>query len=290
MADDGWNHIDFEDIEVGDKVGGGGVGMIYRGWFKNEPVALKSLFESRMDEETKKEFMDELLVMSKLNHSNIVQLKGACLTPPNLCYVMELCSSSLYNMLHVERENFNEHFLVSMATDVASAMEYLHAQQPVIIHRDIKSHNVLHSSSGAFKLCDFGLVTSRVTQAGTPAYMAPELFEGKSFNKSVDVYSFGILLCEAFSQHVPWYMIGVMDIKDKVLEGERPKLPSFGCPSRVAELIKRCWSGGQADRPDFTTIVDELLEVGQTTNESKYTDVLQASEGKDALDDLIGFK
>lgn len=66
-----------------------------------------------------------------------------------------------------------------MATDIASAMEYLHAQIPTIIHRDLKSHNVLRASNGSLKICDFGLVMVKNTTAGTPAYMAPELIENR---------------------------------------------------------------------------------------------------------------
>ena len=86
-----WSHIDFDrDIECGDIIGGGGVGLIYKGWFRGEEVALKTLFNPRVDEKLKKEYMDELLIMSKLKHSNIVSFLGACMTPPNLCFVMEV--------------------------------------------------------------------------------------------------------------------------------------------------------------------------------------------------------
>ena len=87
----GWQHIDFDkDIELGDMIGGGGVGVIYKGWLKGEEVALKTLFDPRVDERLKKEYLDELLVMSKVKHSNIVTFLGACMTPPNLCFVMEV--------------------------------------------------------------------------------------------------------------------------------------------------------------------------------------------------------
>ena len=98
----GWMHIDFErEIQLGDLIGGGGVGMIYKGWYKDEQVALKTLFDSRIGEDLKREYMDELLVMSKVKHSNIVKFLGACMKPPNLCFVMEMCECSLYgNQLH----------------------------------------------------------------------------------------------------------------------------------------------------------------------------------------------
>eukprot|EP01036_Dinobryon_divergens_P001647 gene1647-2156_t len=75
------------------------------------------------------------------------------------------------------------------------------------------------------KLCDFGLVKIRNTRAGTPAYMAPELIAGKAFNKSVDVYSFAILLNELFSNRIPFYGVPGDDLRERVLEGGRPALP-----------------------------------------------------------------
>ena len=210
---------------------------------------------------------------------------GACMTPPNLCFVMELCETSLYNILHVNREDFTERDAIQCAIDVGSAIEYLHAQKPVIIHRDIKSHNILRALNGAMKLCDFGLVNSKVTQAGTPCYMAPELLDNKTFNKSVDSYAFGVLLGELHTKEIPFNMINVMDIRDRVINGDRPRAPTFGCSPRMIKLIKECWAQDSADRPDFTTIVDELIEVSDSIQEYKATEGLGG--GGDALDGLL---
>ena len=92
---EGWLHLEFEDIELGDKIGGGGVGIIYNGWFGDQPVAVKTLMDTRLDETLKQEYLDELLIMSRLKHSNIVTFIGACMKPPNLCFLMELCEGKL---------------------------------------------------------------------------------------------------------------------------------------------------------------------------------------------------
>ena len=76
---------------------------------------------------------------------------------------------------------------------------------------------------------------------GTPAYMAPELFENKHFNKSVDVYSFGILLWEIVAQSIPFNMMGPQDIRNRVVAGERLRIPSLGCHPRYSTLINNCW-------------------------------------------------
>lgn len=281
----GWAHIPFDEIELGECIGGGGVGMIYNGWWKNEPVALKTLFDTRIGEDLKKEYMDELLVMSRVKHSNIVTFLGACMTPPNLCFVMEMCEGSLFDMIHVKRETYSDRECVRMLIDVGSALEYLHAQKPTIIHRDIKSHNVLRAYDGSLKICDFGLVKVKNATAGTPAYMAPELIENKPFNKSVDTYAFGVMMWEMFVREIPFYMVSVSDIRERVCDGQRPRIPSYGIPPRCVNLINRCWAQRSEDRPDFTQIVDELLEILDEIPETQHTEVL--GEGGDALDSLL---
>ena len=236
----GWDNIDFAEIEIGEKIGGGGIGVIYNGWWRGEPVALKTLFDSRIGEDLKREYMDELLVMSKVKHSNIVTFLGASMIPPNLCFVMEICECSLYSLLHTDRVTFSEKENITMATDIACAMEYLHARTPSIIHRDLKSHNVLRAYNGSLKLCDFGLVMNKNTTAGTPCYMAPELFENRSFNKKVDVYAFGMILWELFAMELPFKMLDVPEIRRRVCNNERPRIPSY-CSSRVTRLIEKCW-------------------------------------------------
>jgi len=268
---EGWANVEFGEIELGDRIGGGGVGIIYKGYWRNEPVALKTLFDARISQELKQEYIDELLVMSKVSHSNIVKFMGACMTPPNLCFIMELCETSLFNILHVDKLEYSLYDKVQALIDVGSAMEYLHSLNPAIIHRDLKSHNILKSYNGVLKLCDFGLVKVKHSTAGTPAYMAPgktlvvllcpsyvniitqflelykyltrfvELIENKPYNKSVDVYAFGILIWELISQSIPSYRIDVNEIRSRTIAGVRPHVPSYGTTPRLSQLMQNCW-------------------------------------------------
>eukprot|EP01039_Chlorochromonas_danica_P001075 gene1075-1165_t len=281
-----WANVSFDEIELGDRIGGGGVGIIYQGYWRKKPVALKTLFDARISPELKQEYMDELWVMSRVHHSNIVDFLGACMTPPNLCFIMELCDRSLFHILHVDRRRLTVEETYQAAIDVASAMEYLHSLSPAIIHRDLKSHNVLRSFEGQYKICDFGLVKNRNTMAGTPAYMAPELLEGRSYNKSVDVYAFGVFLWELLTGEIPFARADLADLKERVLAGKRPALPSYGLPSRCVRLITRCWDQ-QADlRPSFTEVVDELLDIEKEAPESKHTENVK----DDILDGLMSRK
>ena len=287
----GWAHIDFHEIEMGDRIGGGGVGVIYKGVFRNQPVALKTLFDARQGDELTKEYMDELLVMSQVKHSNIVTFLGASMVPPNLCFVMECCDNSLYNILHVDKQEFKHHDIMQMAVDIGSAMEYLHSLKPAIIHRDLKSHNVLMASDGKLKVCDFGLVKVKNTQAGTPAYMAPELLENKPFNKSVDVYAFGILLNELFVSEIPFVGLDIPRIRERVVNGERPYVATYRIPPAALRLAEHCWHQAPSSRPDMGEVVDELLNIYDALPEEMHTEALsRQGSGGDALDALFGGK
>ena len=130
-----WTNLDFSEIEVGERIGGGGVGVVYEGWFRGEQVALKTLFDPRVDEKLKEEYMDELLVMSQLDHPNIVAFKGACMAPPDLCFVMERCETSLFTLLHYSgTAELSTYERARMAADVAAAMAYLHARRPCLLY------------------------------------------------------------------------------------------------------------------------------------------------------------
>lgn len=177
-------------------------------------MAVKVLFDPKVNDALKREFMDELHVMARLHHPHVVRLLAACVRPPKMCFVMELCTQSLFQLLHLSRTPLSPKQLLTMALEVAGALEYLHVQRPIIIHRwgwkraccaprasrrlhrDLKSHNVLLDAHGTVKLCDFGLVSTKATTAGTPCYMAPELLANRPFSCKVDVYAFGILLWE----------------------------------------------------------------------------------------------
>ena len=103
-----WEAIDIEDIEFGNRIGGGGFAIVYEGWWRDENVALKAMFDPRAEEAQKQEYMDELHVMSQVNHPHIVRLLGACTRPPKMCMVMELCETSLFDFLHKNREHATE--------------------------------------------------------------------------------------------------------------------------------------------------------------------------------------
>ncbi len=115
-----WTQYTFEDVELGEIIGGGGVGVIYSGNIRrtNDPVAIKTLFDPRVSEDLRQEYLDELLVLSRITHSNIVTFHGACMTSPHLFFVMELCTCSLFDKLHKVKEDYSELDCIRMAVRI----------------------------------------------------------------------------------------------------------------------------------------------------------------------------
>lgn len=282
-----WKTIRFDEVEVGERIGGGGVGVVHRGWYKNKPVALKTLFDARISEDLKREYMNELVVVSQLDHPNIVQFIGANTQPPNLFFAMELCEGSLFDALHRSRRRYSIRELVSISLSTAKALLHLHRQSPPIIHRDVKSHNLLFSRDGTLKLCDFGLVLTSASRAGTPCYMAPELFDNLPFGPAVDVYAFGMLLWEMFTGNVPFEGFEVLDIANVVKDGQRPAVPKGDTPREVRRLIEDCWAQRATERPNFAEVVERLDSLLDSIPEKTHLDMLGDDFGGDCLDSLM---
>ncbi|OQU83068.1 hypothetical protein SORBI_3005G070400 [Sorghum bicolor] len=188
-------------------VGQGGTSQVYRGCLANgKELAVKIL---KYSDEVLKEFVTEIEILSSLNHKNVISLVGFCFKNDDLLLVYEyLQRGSLEEILHGEKEcksifGWTERF--SVAVGVAHALDYLHSDnnsRPVI-HRDVKSSNILISECFEPKLSDFGLavwaadVTSQMTcndVAGTFGYLAPEYFMHGKVNNKIDVYAFGVVL------------------------------------------------------------------------------------------------
>ncbi|KAG4996827.1 hypothetical protein JHK82_027620 [Glycine max] len=158
------------------------------------------------------EFLKEVSLMKRLRHPNIVLLMGAVIQPSKLSIVTEYLSS-LYELLHMPNvgSSLSEKRCLSMAYDVASGMNYLHQMRPPIVHRDLKSPNLLVDDSYTVKVCDFGLSRTKAntflsskTAAGTPEWMAPEVIRGELSNEKCDVFSFGVILWELVTLQQPW--------------------------------------------------------------------------------------
>ena len=149
-----------------------------------------------------------------------------------------------------------------------------------------RSHNVLVAPCGSLKICDFGLVATRVTEAGTPNYMAPELLRAGPFSRAVDVYAFSVMCAEVFTQELPFRGYDSQDIKKAVLRGERPALPTIDVPEEVRDVVVRGWSEDPGDRPDFRDIVEVFKRAVEETPVVSALQEMEMGMG-DALDGML---
>jgi len=254
------HNIEYEDLDVREQVGGGGYSLVFRGFWKGCPVAIKRWFDPKLTEAQIQEFREEVMILNELKHPNIALMIGACQKLPNLSIVMEYLPKCLHEILHESTIEVDRKRVINLCLDMCYAFNYLHSRKPVVIHRDIKPANFLVDRAWKVKLCDFGLASGRKSGAGTPAYMAPELLRQGAYNESVDVYAFGVMLNEMLARMVPFDGCSPFDIKEKVLAGERPPIP-LSCNKPLKALIEACWSERAADRPTFESVTSTLKDM-----------------------------
>ena len=262
-----FDEIPISEIQFGRRIGTGAFGEVLKANYQGTDVAVKRLRLDPSQPQAAEDFRRELRVLCGLRHRHVVQFLGACTTGPDLCLVMDFCGfGSLYGVLHNRRQHITAAHVLRWMADTARGMVYLHSRN--IIHRDIKSGNLLLNDSGVVKVADFGLARAHgptsnlLTLVGTYPYMAPELLDSQPYNSSVDVYSFGVVMWECLTRDEPFRGLSPMQIVATLLRGERPKLPaSPALPQSYVQLLTECWATQPERRPTFAAALDRLLGI-----------------------------
>jgi len=257
--------IDFSEIQIKENISQGGFSIVQRGIYRGTNVAVKKIFNPNITQELKDDISNEVEMLNRLRHPNIVLLMGVCSKPPNLCIITEhLPNASLFNLLHMTKTDFKPELRLTIAREIAIAINYLHLSD--IVHRDIKSHNVLLDENFRVKLCDFGLARSThslnkgsMQFSGTPCYMAPEIFQKRAYDEKIDVFAFGTLIWELFSRKVPFEGLEPADVMQKVLREDQ--LSTVGVPKKISQLVSECRTTDPKKRPGFDYIVDVLNNI-----------------------------
>eukprot|EP00002_Diphylleia_rotans_P040670 TRINITY_DN9704_c0_g1_i4.p1 TRINITY_DN9704_c0_g1~~TRINITY_DN9704_c0_g1_i4.p1 ORF type:complete len:629 (-),score=92.08 TRINITY_DN9704_c0_g1_i4:240-2126(-) len=135
------------EVKIIKKIGQGANGEVYHGVWKNTDVAVKKVFSQQVSDTLLREFRAEVHTMSQLRHPNVCLFMGAWASPPDMCIVMEyFARGSLYDVIHLYKSNLSLQRRLKMALDVSLGIGYLHGKKPPIIHRDLKSPNILVST------------------------------------------------------------------------------------------------------------------------------------------------
>lgn len=231
------NNFDERPVSIGgNKMGEGGFGVVYKGYMNNRAVAVKKLAAvvDISTEELKQQFDQEIKVLAKCQHENLVELLGFSSDGDDLCLVyVYMSNGSLLDRLSCldDTPPLSWYMRCKIAQGAANGLSFLHENHH--IHRDIKSANILLDEDFTAKISDFGLarasekfaqtvMTSRIV--GTTAYMAPEALRGEITPKS-DIYSFGVVLLEiitglpAVDEHREPQLL--LDIKEEIEDEEK---------------------------------------------------------------------
>lgn len=319
-----YREIAFESITFLKTIGEGSYGRVYLAQWDEAEVAVKVLTEKTFGSQTQSmskaggnSFSSNLLpenlvsamvkeaeLMASLRHPNIIQFLGVCLMPP--CYpaiITEWCGrGSVYDVLNAAQHSSGGQLAqylswkrrVKMAYDTSRGMLYLHNHKPrSIIHRDLKSPNLLVANDWTIKVADFNLSrlaeehsggdggggtfgssvqSSRGGGPNNARWLAPETIKGEPFTTASDVFSFGNVMWEFMFWDIPWKGFGNWQIALQVQAGKRPpidvnKMPSVDLSNDMASvegyiaIMKACWSQNPEERPQFTQIASQLRQL-----------------------------
>lgn len=258
-----WN-IDFSEITVGTRVGIGFFGEVFRGIWNGTDVAIKVFLEQDLTAENMEDFCNEISILSRLRHPNVILFLGACMKPPRLSMVTEYMEmGSLYYLIHLSglKKKLNWRRRLKMLRDICRGLMCIHRMK--IVHRDLKSANCLVNKHWTVKICDFGLSRMMIetpmkdsSSAGTPEWMAPELIRNEPFTEKCDIFSLGVIIWELCTLSRPWYGTPPERVVYAVAnEGSRLEIPE----GPVGRLIADCWAEPQ-ERPSCEDILTRLLD------------------------------
>ncbi|XP_048137435.1 serine/threonine-protein kinase EDR1 [Rhodamnia argentea] len=260
------DEIQWEHLVIGERIGLGSYGEVYNADWNGTEVAVKKFLDQDFSGAALDEFRREVRIMRRLRHPNVVLFMGAVTRPPHLSIITEfLPRGSLYRIIHRPNCQIDEKRRIKMALDVARGMNCLHTSVPTIVHRDLKSPNLLVDKNWNVKVCDFGLsrlkhntFLSSKSTAGTPEWMAPEVLRNEPSNEKCDVYSFGVILWELATLRLPWTGMNPMQVVGAVgFQNRRLEIPKEVDPV-VGKIIWECWLTEPNLRPSFAELAGAL--------------------------------
>ncbi|KAF0748279.1 hypothetical protein AaE_007396, partial [Aphanomyces astaci] len=268
--------ISRKDLALKRVIGQGAYGEVILAEFCGTMVVLKRMHRHKITRAAVQEFTDEILLMCQLRHPNIVQFIGASWNTYsvgttymyNIGFVLEYVGhGDLYVIIHDKRvaKSWSDP-LHRIAVDSARGICYLHSKN--IIHRDLKSSNILISPTYTAKICDLGMSKSmeelkaNEKQVGTPLWTAPEVVTGGQFSLKSDVYAFGIILTELITRKTPYAdktktMSAYKIMLEVAANGLRPALPTW-LPEALRHLIVSCLDVSPDDRPTMLQVLQLL--------------------------------
>ncbi|KAJ3680198.1 hypothetical protein LUZ60_016476 [Juncus effusus] len=277
------------NFDKNNMIGHGGNGTVSKGTLQNnDGVAIKKC--KTMDERQKKEFGKDMLILSQINHTNIVRIRGCCLEVEIPILVYELISNgTLSNLTHTKsasRISLKTHLRIAQET--AEALAYLHSwASPPIVHCDVKTPNILLDENFMANVSDFGAsVLALIEQnqfvtvvQGTQGYLDPEYVQSDQLTVKTDVYSFDVVLLELLTRRKAFYFEGPEEERslssrflslmkenriEEILDDEIVNEKDLDLIKQVAKLAKDCLNLDGEKRPEMKEVAVELSRLRKT--------------------------
>lgn len=290
--------INFNEIDIDGLVGEGSYGKVYKGKWNETDVAVKilvdytdSIVTADRGSRLLANLQEEAGLMAMMRHPNIVQFMGISTNPPAI--ITEYCSRiSLYDVLQKAKRNptavveLTWQRRMQMLADAVRGMIHLHMMNPPIVHRDLKSLNLLVTADLRIKVSDFNL--SKIVKDGTlsqhaasaaesnlmnPRWLAPEVINGSRYSVATDIFSFGVVMWEMLVWEAPWGNKNDTAIRNEVKKGSRLLLPEYhdlpgigssgwnGLADYIT-LMERCWAQDPDMRPkSFHDVMKALRDI-----------------------------
>ncbi|EAX89180.1 TKL family protein kinase [Trichomonas vaginalis G3] len=258
--------ISYDDLKCDKIIGSGGFAEVWIGKYipENLTVAIKKIRPRDDKDKVEQSYMSEVNTLASLRNPFLLQFVGYTKTEPYCVVTKYMPNGSLYSALRPENEsdNLTQTQIAIIAYGIALGMNYLHEKG--IIHRDLKSQNVLLDDNYYPVICDFGSCRNKNTirtftgQGGTANYMAPEFMKAEKYDEKIDVYSYGILLWELVTKQSPFEgLIPPQIVCTVSMFNRRPDIPPDTNPL-LKHLIENCWDRDPKERPPFADILKYL--------------------------------
>ena len=293
--------VAFNDLKMERQIGEGSFGRVFLAKWNETLVAVKILTSvAPVDDVSALTLSNPILsslakesnMMASLRHPNVVGFLGVCLEPPSI--ITEYCArGSLTDVLRGAKSSKQKENMLdwskrlNMALDAAKGMLYLHNHAPPIVHRDLKTPNLLVDKHWRLKVSDFNLSklvgdeTVMSSMAATnPRWLAPEILGGNNASFASDVYAFGVVMWELLTWELPWGVTNPWQVVTMVMDGGRLTVPpreqlpgpdtdTFVGLDDYIGLMRKCWSQIQEDRPSFQEIISSLRKILANTLDRK---------------------
>ncbi|KAG2391763.1 hypothetical protein C9374_013248 [Naegleria lovaniensis] len=277
-----------DDYHVLELIGEGSFGKVFKGRrkFTSQIVAMKFIPKKGKNEKELYNLRQEINILKKLNHENIVLMLDSFETKEEFCVVMEFAQGELFEILE-DDERLPEDVVGKIAKQLVRALHYLHSNR--IIHRDMKPQNILIGSDGAIKLCDFGFArvmscnTMVLTSIkGTPLYMAPELVQEQPYNHTADLWSLGVILYELVVGKPPFFTNNFFSLIQFIVK-DPVKYPPYISPP-MKSFLRGLLNKAPKQRLDWPKLLDHPF-VRETKEEKEVRErMLQENIGRKRLE------